>query len=941
MAFCADTVTAHGDIVRRLRSIGYNLTHKQTHLDEVNYAVKSLNDLRDGTRITKVVEILFKGNPLSQKLRLPAISKLQKIHNVNLAFTRISQHISIEGNITTRDIVDGHREKILSFFWQIIYKYLTPRFNAAATKIQNWWRNSSLKLVILKRIRAKQIAKRHLAATKIQACIRGHLTRKQWSILQPELDKNRKMLHVASNKIKHYLKDKLKYLTNERKHFIIFRRTVVFVQRKFRAKLAMLNERQKFLKAKQSAVIIQKRFRGFILRKNWCLMKNDLAAKKTRRIFAIQIIKRALRRNLPPTQDRLEFLKLKHTVLYVERRFIANSLMKLHQRYYITLKKTTVTIQQKFRAKIAQRNNFKIKLSVLIIQKVFRGYIVRKNWLETQNRLILKKKKRINAINIVKRTLRRNLPPTQDRLEFVNLKQTTVYIETLYIANKSMKYQMKQYAILKKSTITIQQKFRAKIFMKIDRNNYLKTKQSVLVIQKVFRGFMLRKFWQDTRNYLILAKKNRINAINIVKRALRRNLPETRDRANFVRLIKTVLFVQQVRRANCMMKRQRDWYKTLRYSTVFIQRKLRAEIARRTNRQDYLKIKQSIIMIQKVYRGFIVRKNWPIVKIHLTVTKVTRIQSANVIKYILRKNLPATQDQLYYEKLRQSVIIIQRRFRANVAMKKQLEEFRMLKNSVIVIQRKYRARQTMRIERERYVMFKINTVRLQCLIRGYLARKQWPNLRERLQGDKECIIRYSNVVKRTVRKCLPPTKERISFLKLKKSVLVVQQRFRANVAVKRQRAIFISTRMSVIMLQANIRGYLVRQQWSETRNLLQARRNELVAASNIIKRFLRRCLSNKTKHSKFLNLKQISVVQTQYRAVVAARVLRTKYLHMIQTEITLRRLNRAPCVVRATVVLQAYLRGYLTRKQWPKLKNRLQAERKLAIDTLRVSAQFF
>ncbi|VVC38206.1 Hypothetical protein CINCED_3A000313 [Cinara cedri] len=935
MAFCADTVTAHGDIVRRLRSIGYNLTHKQTHLDEVNYAVKSLNDLRDGTRITRVVEILFKGNPLSQKLRLPAISKLQKIHNVNLAFTRIAQHISIEGNITTRDVVNGHREKILSLFWQIIYKFLTPRYNTAATKIQNWWRNSSLKLVILKRIRAKQIAKRHLAATKIQAFIRGHLIRKQWPVKQEELIKNRKILHLASTKIKHYLKDKLKHLTNERKQFIILRRSVVFVQRKFRTKLAMLKERQKYLKAKQSAVIIQKIFRGFLLRKNWSRIRNDLSAEKTNLIFAIGIIKRALRRNLPPTRDHLEFLKLKHTVLYIQRQYMANRLMKLHRKYFITLKKTTITIQQRFRSKIAQRHYFKIKQSILIIQKVFRGFLVRKHWIEIQSHLILEKKKKINAINIVKRTLRRNLPPTKDRLKFVKLKQIIKYIESLYIANKSMNYQMKQYATLKKSTLIIQQKFRAKIIMKIERGNYLKIKQSVLLLQKVFRGFIVRKYWLHTQNRLILEKKKRINAINIIKRALRRNLPETLDRTNFVRLMKAVLFVQQVWKANFKMKKQRECYLKSRYTIIFIQRKFRAKIAMRTNRQNYLKIKQSVIMIQKIYCGFDVRKNWLMVKNNLTVTKARRVHSANVIKHILRKNLPATLDRLYYEKLRYSVQVVQRRFRANITMRKQLEEYQKLKNSVIVIQQKFRAQQIMKIERERYVIFKTSIIRLQSSVRGYLARKQWPILHKQLCDNQKRLAKYANLIKKTLRKCLLPTEERNRFLELRRSVVVIQQRFRANASARRQRTIFIRTKVAVIVLQAYTRGYLVRRQWSEIKDELQAHQNQLVAASNTIKRFLRRCLPNRTERSNFLRLRQIAIlVQTQYRTIVSARILRTKYLQMVQSEITLRRQNKELCVVQATVILQAHIRGYLARRQWPLIKYRLKNEQKLTTTLL-------
>jgi abnormal spindle-like microcephaly-associated protein len=36
----------------------------------------------------------------------------------------------ILGNISAKDIADGHREKTLSLLWQIIYKFRAPRFNA-------------------------------------------------------------------------------------------------------------------------------------------------------------------------------------------------------------------------------------------------------------------------------------------------------------------------------------------------------------------------------------------------------------------------------------------------------------------------------------------------------------------------------------------------------------------------------------------------------------------------------------------------------------------------------------------------------------------------------------------------------------------------------------------------------------------------------------------
>jgi abnormal spindle-like microcephaly-associated protein len=922
MGFCADMVTAHGDIIRRLRNIGYNLNHKQLHLDEVNYAVKSLNDLRDGTRITRVVEILFKGNPLSQKLRLPAISKLQKIHNVNLAFTRISQHISIEGNISTRDIVNGHREKILSLFWQIIYKYLTPRFNNAATKIQNWWRNSSLKLVILKRIRAKQIAKRHFAATKIQACVRGYLIRNQWPHLEAELIKNREMLHMASNTIKLYLKNKLMLLTDERKRFIILKKTVVNIQRKFRTKMAMVKERKKYLKAKQSVIIIQKVFRGYIIRKNLLQIKKNLSAEKLKRIIAINIIKRALRKNLPLTDDRHKFLKLKQTVLYIENLYIANKLMKLEMEHYTILKNSVVFIQQKFKANIImkreRRNYLKTKESIILIQKIFRGFMVKKYWSVMQVQLLSKKNKRINAVNVIKRVLRQNLPITTDRLEFLKLKYTVLFVEKLYIANKSMKMQMEHFIALKKMTIFIQQKFRANIAMKKTQNNYLKIKRSTILIQKIFRGYMIRKYWSVMRFNLLCEKKKRTNAINIIIRTLRKNLPKTQIQINFIKLKVAVLFIQRMWRANCLMKIQRKQYTNLRYAVIFIQRKYRAKIKMRTDRHKYLKIQQSLLLIQRVYRGFLVRKNWMNVKTHLIMIKTMRIKSVNIVKHFIRKKLPPTQDELYYNKLKHSTLIIQKRYRANVAMKKQREEFQMLKNSAIILQQRFRAKQAMDTAWKRYTKLKICTIQLQSAIRGYLARKQWPELRNQLQIYRTHLFRCAMIIQKALRKNLPITKERIQFLELKMSVIVIQRRFRANNKSKNQRIEFLRLKSAIIMLQSFARGYLFRHQtWPTFRNSLLETRSRLELCSNIIKRCLRLRLPMTEDRKIFIKLKAATIViQRRYRANQAMRYQSYKYIKIRMV----------------TIMLQSFARGYLYRKiNWPAQKAELVVHRQYLI----------
>lgn len=75
-----------GDIQRDLKRIGIVLTHEQTYIDEFDYAFRNLAiDLRDGVRLTKVMEIILLREDLTGQLRVPAISRTQRVHNVGIA----------------------------------------------------------------------------------------------------------------------------------------------------------------------------------------------------------------------------------------------------------------------------------------------------------------------------------------------------------------------------------------------------------------------------------------------------------------------------------------------------------------------------------------------------------------------------------------------------------------------------------------------------------------------------------------------------------------------------------------------------------------------------------------------------------------------------------------------------------------------------------------
>lgn len=79
-----------GDIQRDLKRIGIILTHEQNYIDEFDYAFRNLAiDLRDGVRLTKVMEIILLREDLTPQLRVPAISRSQRIHNVGIALNAL------------------------------------------------------------------------------------------------------------------------------------------------------------------------------------------------------------------------------------------------------------------------------------------------------------------------------------------------------------------------------------------------------------------------------------------------------------------------------------------------------------------------------------------------------------------------------------------------------------------------------------------------------------------------------------------------------------------------------------------------------------------------------------------------------------------------------------------------------------------------------------
>lgn len=144
-----------GDIVKSLSHLGCHVTYRQNGLQEFDYLIENIAvDLRDGVRLTRIVEVLFYtpervrndledevtlssgetlsllGNerdlPLSKHLKYPCISRAAKRYNVEIGLSALSSvkgGRAIIGGVQAEDIVDGYREKTIALLWALVSKF--------------------------------------------------------------------------------------------------------------------------------------------------------------------------------------------------------------------------------------------------------------------------------------------------------------------------------------------------------------------------------------------------------------------------------------------------------------------------------------------------------------------------------------------------------------------------------------------------------------------------------------------------------------------------------------------------------------------------------------------------------------------------------------------------------------------------------------------------
>ncbi len=124
---CRDYLYGIGSVFKQLALLGISVEHEQTCMDELDFSITNLaTDLRDGVVLGKLVECLEGSTQHSvlSKMRLPVVSRLQKVHNVRIALSSLSSlDIADMETVQPNHIVDGHRPQVLKLLWSIISSF--------------------------------------------------------------------------------------------------------------------------------------------------------------------------------------------------------------------------------------------------------------------------------------------------------------------------------------------------------------------------------------------------------------------------------------------------------------------------------------------------------------------------------------------------------------------------------------------------------------------------------------------------------------------------------------------------------------------------------------------------------------------------------------------------------------------------------------------------
>ncbi|PKU45548.1 abnormal spindle-like microcephaly-associated protein [Limosa lapponica baueri] len=969
LAFSRDFLSGEGDLSRHLGFLGLPVSHIQTPLDEFDFAVTNLAvDLQCGIRLVRTMELLTKNWNLSKQLRVPAISRLQKMHNVDIVLNVLKErgiHLKDESgaSIDSRDIVDRHRERTLALLWKIVFAFQVDVFlNMEQLKEEIEFLKSAHK------------RKTQLGALKtFPNCFSVQEDNSSNSSPQ-RYSENVKLLMAWVNAVCGFYNIKVENFTvcfsdgRVLCHLIhhyhpcyvpleaVCQRTTQTVECSRTHTVGLnssssscsesdtsLNVMEGTLDPTVTASVLYKELLDNE-RKNFQLINaavSDLGG------IPAMIHHSDMSNTIPDEKVVITYVSfLCSRLLDLRQETRAARLIQSAWRNYRLKRELKLSQERDRAARIIQKSAINFLSRRHILKKVNAAVIIQKHWrryLARMTLLNLKKSKleeaRSKSAIVIQAYWRRY----SARKRYLQLRYYVVFVQSRIRMVKSVA----AYKRILWATVTIQNHLRASKLAKKDRQRYEILKSSALTIQSEFRRWRKHKIQQKIKATLVLQTYFRKwQSSKVAKRKKAALVIQSwyrmhRDLKHYLRIKQSVIKIQAWYR--CQLARR--IYQEHRAKIVTIQQYYRAYKLGKTEREYYLQKRAAVIVLQAAFRGMKARKLYRQTKAVCVVQSLWRMKKEKLRFLRLKKSVTTLQSHVRkyqqvkrYKEMKNAASVIQTWYRAHVTCKKAAASFQRMRLAAIVLQSAYRgmeARKEARILR--------SVIKIQSNYRAYIVRKRFKNL-------KDATVKIQAFVKmRQARK---------NYCALREATLYVQRRYRSHRYALQLQEDYRKLKGACIRIQAVVRGYLVRKQmqrWRETAIFLQARYRmrrdrqhylSIYRAAVVIQKHYRAYKKQLCQRQEFLRVKKAVVclqaacrgykarkkLKLEYRAAIKiqtafrAHAARTKYKAMVEASIVVQRWYRA-CktgnrqrlnflMTRAAVLsLQAAFRGWKVRKQ--------------------------
>ncbi|KAM6199525.1 abnormal spindle-like microcephaly-associated protein [Sarcoramphus papa] len=939
LAFSRDFLSGEGDLSRHLGFLGLPVSHIQTPLDEFDFAVTNLAvDLQCGIRLVRTMELLTKNWNLSKQLRVPAISRLQKMHNVDIVLNVLKeQGIRLKdesgASIDSRDIVDRHRERTLALLWKIVFAFQVDVFlNVEQLKEEiEFLKNAHKRKTQLGALKTLP------NSCRVQEDNNTNSSPQSYS-------ENVKLLMAWVNAVCGFYNIKVENFTvcfsdgRVLCHLIhhyhpcyvpleaVCQRTTQTVECSRTHTVGLNSSSSSSSESDTSLNVMEGMFDQTVTasvlykelldneRKNFQLINaavSDLGG------IPAMIHHSDMSNTIPDEKVVITYLSfLCSRLLDLRQETRAARLIQSAWRNY-RLKRELKLAQERDRAaRTIQKSAINFLSRRRILKKVNAAVFIQKHWrryLARMTSLNLKKTKleeaRSKSATIIQAYWRRY----SARKRYLQLRYYVIFVQARIRMVKSVA----AYKRIVWATVIIQSHLRASKLAKKDRQRYEILKSSALTIQSAFRRWRKYKIQQKIKATLVLqtyfrkwqssklAKRKR--AALVIQSWYRMH----RDLKQYLRIKQNVIKIQAWYR--CQLARR--IYQEHRAKIVTIQQCYRAYKLGKIEREYYLQKRAAVVVLQAAFRGVKARKLYRQTKAVCVVQSLWRMKKEKLRFLRLKKSVTTLQSHVRkhqqvkrYKEIKNAASVIQTWYRAQVASKKAAAAFQRMRLAAIVLQSAYRgmeARKEARILR--------SVIKIQSSYRAYIVRKRFKNL-------KDATVKIQAFVKmRQAHK---------HYCALREATLYVQRRYRSHRYALQLKEDYRKLKGACVRIQAVVRGYLVRKQiqrWRETAIFLQAcyrmRRDRqrylsIYSAAVVIQKHYRAYEKQLCQRQEFLQVKKAAVcLQAAYRGYKARKKLKLEYRAAIKIQTAFRAhatRMKYKAMVQASIVIQRWYRAYKT-----------------------------